>query len=437
MGAARAQLTPEEIAQELHRIRAAVIVAKLRDFPAIPRAELENAYGDVSVDALKRSFGGVPELTQFVHEALRHDALDLAKSAAFRNTSSLDGMIASPESLEHNVLRNEARQLLHEFLAELSEDDRKIAYLHFDPDYDWTPRRIAAALALPRTEVKLTLDRVGIRFRRFAALAVAPGALCSHRRPELVEWQRTGVMPLVLRLHLRRCRRCRAEQREAILAMRSAMLPLIPVAAMPATATGALARLYRTIGAHPAAVRSNDAIARVRKVAPVGGGGGAALAAKLAAATAVVTAGAALHVATATSSPKHHHQLTRHARVVHAAIDDPHAAASPKPPPAATDQPTPAPISAPASQSVTTHAFEQPTVTTSQPPPAPDQDTAAPAPSPVSTPARSAIRAADDSGSDSPPAPTSIAGSTSGGDASSASSDTQNGPASPSGPPPP
>lgn len=209
-------------------MRATVIAAKLRDFPAIPRAERENAYGDVTVDTLKRSFASTAELARFVHEGLRHDALDLAKSAAFRNTSSLTAMIASTENLENNILEHEARELLHEFLAELSEDDRKIAYLHFDPDYDWTPRRIADALALPRTEVKRTLDRVGIRLRRFAALAIAPGALCSHRRREVLQWQSTGVMPLALRLHLRHCHRCRSEHRQAIAGVRSVILPLIP-----------------------------------------------------------------------------------------------------------------------------------------------------------------------------------------------------------------
>jgi RNA polymerase sigma factor (sigma-70 family) len=243
-----------------------------------PAAELENAYGDITLDALKRSFASVMELARFVHEGLRHDALDIAKSAAFRNTSSLTEMIASTDSPEHRVLEHEARDLLHEFLAELSEDDRKIAYLHFDPGYDWTPRRIAAALDLPRSEVKRTLDRVGIRLRRFAALTIAPGALCSHRRPELVQWQQTGVMPLSLRLHLRHCHRCRSEQRQAIVAVRSAILPLVPVATMPAAATGALARIYHAAGAHPSVVRSHDVIARVRKAAPVGGGGGAAIA---------------------------------------------------------------------------------------------------------------------------------------------------------------
>jgi hypothetical protein len=44
-------------------MRATVIAAKARDFPTIRRAALENAYGDVRVDALNRTFGSA-ELAQ-------------------------------------------------------------------------------------------------------------------------------------------------------------------------------------------------------------------------------------------------------------------------------------------------------------------------------------------------------------------------------------
>jgi RNA polymerase sigma factor (sigma-70 family) len=439
MGVTRAQLTPDDVALELDRMRPMVIAAKLRDFPAIPRAELENAYGDITLDALTRSFASVTELARFVHEGLRHDALDIAKSAAFRNTSSLTEMIASTDSPEHRVLEHEARALLHEFLAELSEDDRKIAYLHFDPGYDWTPRRIAAALDLPRSEVKRTLDRVGIRLRRFAALTIAPGALCSHRRPELVQWQQTGVMPLSLRLHLRHCHRCRSEQRQAIVAVRSAILPLVPIATMPAAATGALARIYHAVGAHPSVVRSHDAIARVRKFAPVGGGGGAAIAVKLAATTAVVTAGAALHAVSASSPPKH---PQRHVRAAHvhrartrAAADTSRTTATATTAAVVKPKPVEIPVRTTSSQTTATQNVT-PTTTRSQPPPAPDQNKAAPAPIAVSSSVATTRETAHDASSFSPPPPPSAGNSATGGN-SSVSSHTKSGPGAPTGPPPP
>lgn len=439
MGVTRAQLTLDEVAVQLDRMRATVIGAKARDFPTIPRAELENAYGDISVDALKRTFGTEMELARFVHEGLRHDALDLAKSAAFRITSSLSGTIASSDSLDHRVLQHEARELLHEFLAELSEEDRKIAYLHFDPDYDWTPRRIADALSLPRGEVKRTLDRVGIRLRRFAALAIAPGALCSHRRREVLQWQSTGVMPLSLRLHLRRCQRCRSEQRQAILGVRSAILPLVPIASLPATATGAFARLYHAAVVHPSVVRSNEVVARIRKAAPVGGGGGAALAAKLAATTAVVTAGAALHAVSgspAPTRPTHRHARAAgiHSRRAHGAAAA--AVTATAPPTTTVAKATPLPLRAPTTTSRSTPAQSSAAaVTTStKPPPAPSQNTAAPAPVAYHATSGSSAHAARDAASSLPPAPVSASVS---GTASNSRSDTQSGPASPGGPPPP
>jgi RNA polymerase sigma factor (sigma-70 family) len=436
MGVTRAQLTPDDVALELDRMRPMVIAAKMRDFPAIPRAELENAYGDITLDALKRSFASATELARFVHEGLRHDALDIAKSAAFRNTSSLTEMIASTDSPEHRVLEHEARELLHEFLAELSEDDRKIAYLHFDPDYDWTPRRIAAALDLPRSEVKRILDRVGIRLRRFAALTIAPGALCTHRRPELVQWQQTGVMPLSLRLHLRHCHQCRSEQRQAAVAVRSAILPLVPVATMPAAATGALARIYHAVGAHSSVVRSHDVFARVRKVAPVGGGGGAAIAVKLAATTAVVTAGAALHVVNASSPPKHPQRHVRaghvHRAQTRAAVDTSRTTAT-----AVVVKPKPVKIPVRTTSTHTTATQTvTPTTTRSQPPPAPDQNKAAPAPIAVSSGAASTRETAHDASSFSSPPPPSAGNSATGGN-SSVSLHTKSGPGAPTGPPPP
>ena len=140
-------LSREQIAAELDAIRVRVIAAKWNDFN-IPWAELENAYGDISCDALQRNFSTVGELMSYVHEALRRDALDITKSAGFRASTLTAGngerTPAPVQSPEHAVLAREARELLHEFLAELSERDRTIGYLYLDPSCEYTPRRIAA-----------------------------------------------------------------------------------------------------------------------------------------------------------------------------------------------------------------------------------------------------------------------------------------------------
>jgi hypothetical protein len=86
MSAVGQRLTREQIAIELDRIRSKTIAAKQRDFPAIPREELENAYGDITLAALDGSFATTSGLAKWVHEALRHDALDIAKRCHAKTT---------------------------------------------------------------------------------------------------------------------------------------------------------------------------------------------------------------------------------------------------------------------------------------------------------------------------------------------------------------
>ena len=205
----------EKIACELDRIRGPVVAAKQREFPGIPVDDLENAYGDIVAEALQGSFANERQLGAWVREALRRDALDIVKSARFRTNEHLPAddapglPTASGPSAEDVVSGREARELLYEFLAQLSERDRTIGFLHLDPDYDYTPRRIAAALDLPIGEVRKTLDRVGARLRRFTDLERAPGGSCARRDRDVLAWHETGAMPLALRLHLRRCHACR------------------------------------------------------------------------------------------------------------------------------------------------------------------------------------------------------------------------------------
>jgi RNA polymerase sigma factor (sigma-70 family) len=177
-------LSFEEIARELDRMRAQALAVKHREFRAVAAEDLENAYGDITEAALTASFASKEHLANWVHEALRRDALDIVKAARFHVDDQLPAddaastLASGAPSVEEIASRREVRELLHEFLAELSEQDRQIAYLHLDPDFDWTPRRIASALDLPKQDVRRTLDRIGVRLRRFTALYATPGALC-------------------------------------------------------------------------------------------------------------------------------------------------------------------------------------------------------------------------------------------------------------------
>lgn len=305
----------EQLAWELDEIRSAVIEHARHAFPTLALEDLEDCYGKGTEAALAGSFACREELAAFMHVAVRHAAIDVKRSARWSRTGPLHddlaGRLAGGEDPAEVVHGRHHRDLLREFLAELDDQDRWIAFLHLDPDHEWTLRQIARALDLPRPEVDRSLKRLRISLSRFGALSLRPGAMCHRRREDVLEWQATGRMPLALQIHMRHCHTCAGQYRDARTALRSAILPLLPAGALPAAGIGMLSRAYRAAGAHPATGRANDALARVRKLAPVGGGGGAAVAAKFAVTTAAVVGVAALHAVTSTPKPavrpQHHH----------------------------------------------------------------------------------------------------------------------------------
>ena len=298
-----------------------------RRFPGIPLADLEDAYSRlVSEQALARPFGSAGEVVAWVLEAMRNDAKDILRSARVRTNSQLpdetepatggaDGF-AVPEDA---AIAGELRGLLREFLAELSDDDRRIAYLHLDPDWRWSHKQIAKQLGIPLRDVRLTVGRVSRRLDRFGRLYSDPSALCQRRREDVIAFQATGQASLALRMHLRRCPSCGVELRRSQQQLRSAILPLLPAGAVPAASLGLIARINRAAATHPATQRVNDTIARTRKLIPGGaaGGGGAAITAKILAAGTGLTVGAALQVVRGTErqTPHHQHRLARVAAV--------------------------------------------------------------------------------------------------------------------------
>ena len=289
-----------------------------RRFPGIPLADLEDAYSRlVSEQALARPFGSAGEVVAWVLEAMRNDAKDILRSARVRTnsqppdetepaTGGADGF-AVPEDA---AIAGELRGLLREFLAELSDDDRRIAYLHLDPDWRWSHKQISKQLGIPLRDVRLTVGRVSRRLDRFGRLYSDPSALCQRRREDVIAFQPTGQASLALRMHLRRCPSCGVELRRSQQQLRSAILPLLPAGAVPAASLGLIARINRAAATHPATQRVNDTIARTRKLIPGGaaGGGGAAITAKILAAGTGLTVGAALQVVRGTDRPTPHHQ---------------------------------------------------------------------------------------------------------------------------------
>jgi RNA polymerase sigma factor (sigma-70 family) len=353
-------LTTPELARQLDRLRPAVIASKRRLFPRLSIEDLEDAYSQVVEEILRRrlTFDTDTQLAAYLHKALTNRARDITRSGAYRTaplalTDDSPFAAADRDDPGHHALAGQARERLREFLAEISEQDRTIAYLYLDPGHDWTPRQIAAELKLPKDQIESSVNRTRTSFSRFTAQAVRPGAICNRRRSDVLEWQQTGVIPRVLRIHMSYCHSCRMQHRGATDAVRAAILPLIPAAALPLTTAGALSRLYHSAGAHPTTQRLSQALTRWRKLAPVGGGGGAAIAAKLAATTAVITATAALGAVDSNHTPHHHHH--HHRLVAHLA--------------AATTPATSAPAQTPAiSQTVTTPTVQTLTAATTSTP---------------------------------------------------------------------
>ncbi len=315
-------LSGERLAGELMRVRAMVLEVTHRRFPRVPFADLEDAYGRLTEQALAREFHSSGELSAWMLEAIRNDAIDIARSARVRTTVELDehaqneqtrsaaARFADPQDA---AIAAEVRGLLLEFLVELPDSDRLIAYLHLDPH--WAPRQIARRLGLPMREVVRATDRVGRRFSRFTALVTDPDALCDRRRDDVIAFLATGQASLALRIHLRRCPGCSVELRRAQEQLRAALLPFVPAGAVPAASLGLLARARHAGATHPATLRVNDAIARVRKLVPGGaaGGGSAAITAKMLAAGAVLSVGAAVGAVRGFQAPAHRaaHRIVR------------------------------------------------------------------------------------------------------------------------------
>ncbi len=304
MSAAGGGLSGERLAVELLRVRARVLAVTQRRFLRIPLADLEDAYSALTEQALARSFADSGELSAWMLEAMRHDATDITRSARVRTSVELDadaepaisraGEFADPEAA---AIAGEYKDLLYEFLAELPDTDRLIAYLHLDPC--WAPRQIAKRLGIPLADVVRTTDRVGRRMSRFTALLADPDALCERRRDDVLAFLQTGQASLELRRHLIRCPSCSVEVRRSREQLRAAILPLLPAGAIPAASVGLLARAHAAVATHPASLRANDAASRVRKLIPGGTvGGGAALTVKVLAASTVIGVGAAIHAAT-------------------------------------------------------------------------------------------------------------------------------------------
>ena len=188
-------LTTPELARQLDRLRPAVIASKRRLFPRLSIEDLEDAYSQVVEEILRRrlTFDTDTQLAAYLHKALTNRARDITRSGAYRTaplalTDDSPFAAADRDDPGHHALAGQARERLREFLAEISEQDRTIAYLYLDPGHDWPPRQIAAGVnsrvlcRFPRSRPSSSSPRTR---SRAASTARAPVSAASpHRRSD-------------------------------------------------------------------------------------------------------------------------------------------------------------------------------------------------------------------------------------------------------------
>jgi DNA-directed RNA polymerase specialized sigma24 family protein len=392
-------MSRDHVAAALDACRVQIIGENHRAFPSLPREDLEDLYSEASIDALRRQFADADALRAYVRRYLHNRAISLKESpriARMAGTPADHHPDLAPGPYEQ-ALEHESMALLHEFLAEQSEQDRNIMWMLASGH---RPAQIARALGISREEATDDCKPLRSSLDRFVALHVRPAAICARRHDDVIAWQQTGRMPLTLRWHLRWHHACGLVEMNARQAAQHALVPLVP-AADQLRHTSLLEQLYHTIATHRVTSAAHDAMARGRRFVPAGGGGAAAGAGAIKAVAILGASAAAFHAITAT--PPAHHQRSRsrgHVKI--------HAATEAKP-------------AAPALPVVTTTSAARPT-TTSQPTPTPTP-TARPTPrARTTTPTTATRSAAPDTGASTPPSTASSGSSATASSASASSS---------------
>ncbi len=310
-------LTADELGAALIEMRAQLIAEQHRAFPVLSVEDLEDLYGEASVDALRGRFADAGALRSYVRTYLRHRAITLKRSPRIARDAGTIGEHHQDRGIDpcERVIERELVAVLHEFLAEQSEHDRTVVWLLAGGQ---RPAQIAGALRIPRAQATADCKRLRSSLERFVALQTRPAAICARRREDVLSWQQTGRMPLALRWHLRWHHGCALAVRDAREAVEHALVPLLPAAAaLPHV--GLMARAWQALVTNRVTSAAHDGLARVRRLAPAGGGSAAAGAGAIKA-VAIIGAGvAAVHAVTA--SPSHPHHDARPRIVAHAAGD--------------------------------------------------------------------------------------------------------------------
>ena len=316
----------DDLYQRLMAMRAPTIGRYRGRYPNVPEQQLEDLYSGV----LEMAWTHTPALEFEVGRQIQRWVNDRLQEAVSNYMRRSEYAAAEWGDTTEIVERHEARGdspaqvaeihedhlTLYEYIAELSESERRIALLYLHPESRLPAKKIAALEAIPYEEAKAVLKRLRSSFSYFEARLVSPASICARRRKDLAKWQKTGEMPFALSWHIKRCATCAVACNHARGEVVGALMPFMPAAGLPILARSLWAHVAHPLGSHKLPAMATKAASKVSRLAPSSGGGMASVGGKIVVVAVVMTtatAAGAVGVVRAVTAPHHHRTALRQA----------------------------------------------------------------------------------------------------------------------------
>ena len=315
----------DELYQRLMAMRAPTIGRYRGRYPNVPEQQLEDLYSGVlemawtHIPALEFEVGR--QIQRWVNDRLQEAVSNYMRRSEYaarewRDTSEIvERHQARDDSPDEVAQIREDHLTLYEYIAELSESDRRIALLYLHPESRLPAKKIAALENIPYDDAKTILKRLRANFSYYEARLVGPASICARRRKDLSRWQKTGEMPFALSWHIKRCATCAVACHHARGEVVGALMPFMPAAGMPTLAGGLLVRIHHHLAGHKLVVKTMKAASKVSRLASSNGGGMAIVGGKVVIVAAVMSTAAtagAVGVVRAVTTAHHHRPAVRH-----------------------------------------------------------------------------------------------------------------------------
>lgn len=234
-------------------------------------------------DALERAFWAVANLrVRRVREG-RYDTVRAGYGRVDVDEVEIANGDATPED---HAVRSFERELLEEFAAELTDEERDVLALKYAGPKELGRFGIARALGRRPHEIRRNERAIARKLNAFSAVVVA-GTLCEQRHSSLealAHGRASALDERVAHLHVERCTPCRAEFKSLVRAIKTGQLPREIAQILPAPTIEVTNRRH---GPWEIAVDwltrpfGHDATMTASQLAPVGRGIGTVAAVKI------------------------------------------------------------------------------------------------------------------------------------------------------------